>query len=61
MSDLCKYVYAFEANPLLYSKLVDGFKYKKNIKIENAAVSSESGDAELRVPIRDISASFDNE
>ncbi len=61
LSDLCKYVYAFEANPLLYSKLVDGFKYKKNIKIENAAVSSESGETELRIPIRDIAASFDNE
>ena len=57
----CKYVYAFEANPLLFSKLVDGFKNIKNIKIENVAISSESGETELRIPIRDITASFDNE
>ena len=61
LSSLSKYVYAFEANPLLYSKLVDGFKYKKNIKIENIAVSSKSGETELRIPIRDIKASFDHE
>jgi len=59
--NLCKYVYAFEANPLLHSKLQKGFKNKTNIKIENMAVSSESGDAELRIPIRDITASFDYE
>ncbi len=61
LSSLCKYVYAFEANPLLYDKLLDGFKNKKNIKIENVAVSSNSGETDLRIPIRDISASFDNE
>ncbi len=61
LSKKCKYVYAFEANPLLFSKLVDGFKNIKNIKIENVAISSESGETELRIPIRDITASFDNE
>ncbi|MBC70669.1 MAG: hypothetical protein CL492_17645 [Acinetobacter sp.] len=61
LSNLCEYVYAFEANPLLYSKLVNGFKNKKNIKIENLAISSDSGETELRIPIRDITASFDNE
>jgi len=61
LSNLCKYVYAFEANPLLYDKLLDGFKNNKNIKIENVAVSSNSGETDLRIPIRDISASFDNE
>ena len=58
---MCKYVYAFEANPLLYGKLIDGFKNNKNIKVENVAVSSESGETDLRIPIRDITASFDNE
>ena len=61
LSNLCKYVYAFEANPLLYDKLLDGFKNNKNIKIENVAVSSNSGETDLRIPIRDIAASFDNE
>ena len=50
LSNLCKYVYAFEANPLLYDKLLDGFKNNKNIKIENVAVSSNSGETELRIP-----------
>ena len=45
----------------MYSKLIDGFKNNKNIKIENVAVSSESGETDLRIPIRDITASFDNE
>ena len=61
LSNLSKYVYAFEANPLLHSKLVKGFQNKKNIKIENMAVSSESGETELRLPIRDIEANFDYE
>ena len=61
LSNLCKYVYAFEANPLLYGKLIEGFKNNKNIKVENFAVSSESGETDLRIPIRDITASFDNE
>ncbi len=61
LSNSCEYVYAFEANPLLYSKLVEGFKNKKNIKIENMAVSSKSGETELRVPIRDIKANFNYE
>ena len=54
-------MYAFEANPLLFNKLKDGFKNKKNIKIENVAVSSACGETELRIPIRDITANFDNE
>ena len=52
LSNLCKYVYAFEANPLLYDKLLDGFKNNKNIKIENVAVSSNSGEQETDLCFR---------
>ena len=36
-------------------------KIIKILKVENVAVSSESGETDLRIPIRDITASFDNE
>ena len=61
LTDLSKYVYAFEANPLLYSKINNSFKNKKNIKIENIAISSSSGETDLRIPIRDLKADYDHE
>ena len=36
-------------------------KIKKNVKVENLALSSSSGTAELRVPIRDENADYDDE
>jgi len=59
--ELSSYVYAFEANPLLFSKIKNSFKNKKNIKIENIAISSSSGETELRIPIRDVNADYDYE
>ena len=61
LSDLTEFVYSFEANTLLQNKLIDAFKNKKNLKIENLALSSSSGIAELRVPIRDEDADYDDE
>ncbi len=61
LTDLTSYVYAFEANPLLHSKIQNSFKNKKNIKIENVAISSSTGETELRIPLRDINADYDNE
>ncbi len=61
LTDLTEYVYSFEANTLLQNKLIDAFKNKKNIKIENLALSSSCGIAELRVPIRDEDADYDDE
>ena len=61
LSDLTKYVYAFEANTLLQNKLINAFKNKKNVKIENLALSSRSGTTELRIPIRDAHAVYDDE
>ena len=61
LSNLTEYVYSFEANTLLQNKLISAFKNINNIKIENLAVSSSSGTTELRVPIRDESANYDNE
>tara|TARA_B100002019_G_C21260567_1_gene596475 strand:+ start:1058 stop:1819 length:762 start_codon:yes stop_codon:yes gene_type:complete len=61
LTDLSSFVYAFEANPLLYSKIQNSFKNKKNIKIENIAISSSIGEAELRIPLRDINADYDYE
>jgi len=61
LSDLTKYVYSFEANTLLQNKLISAFKNKKNVKIENLALSSSSGIGELRVPIRDENADYDDE
>ena len=61
LSSLTQYVYAFEANSLLYSKLLNSFNDKKNIRIENLAVSSSLGITEIRIPIRDQNADYDNE
>ncbi len=61
LSDLTKYVYAFEANILLQNKLANAFKNKKNVKIENLALSSKSGTTDLRIPIRDANADYDDE
>ena len=61
LTDLSSYVYAFEANPLLHSKIKKSFKNKKNIKIENIAISSSAGETDLRIPIRDINADYDYE
>ena len=61
LTDLSSYVYAFEANPLLYSKIKNSFKNKKNIKIENIAISSSAGETDLRIPIRDANADYDYE
>ena len=55
------FVYAFEANPLLHSKLNSSFKNNQRIKIENLAVSSAKGYASLRIPIRDIKADYDDD
>ena len=55
------FVYAFEANPLLFSKLNRSFKNNNNIKIENLAVSSKRGYTSLRVPIRDKDADYDDD
>jgi len=61
LSNLSEHVYAFEANTLLQSKLISAFKNKKNVKVENLALSSLSGTTELRVPIRDLEADYDVE
>ena len=61
LSDLTKYVYAFEANSLLYSKLTNTFINKSNVKIENLAISSSEGITEIRIPIRNSDADYDNE
>ena len=53
------FVYAFEANPLLHSKLNSSFKRHHNIKLENLAVSDKEGYTTLRIPIRDIKADYD--
>ena len=52
LSKESKYVYAFEANPLLIKKLKKGFQNYKNIRIENLAVSSNQGVANLKIPFR---------
>ena len=56
-----EFVYSFEANPLLISKLNKGFKNFNNIKIENFAISSSSGQTQLKIPFRDVSADYDYE
>ncbi len=61
LSQLSSYVYAFEANPLLYRRLISSFKNRGNVKIENLAVSSHEGMAKLRIPLRDANAEFDVE
>ena len=61
LSNLTEYVYSFEANTLLQNKLINAFENKKNVKIENLALSSSSGTTELRVPIRDANADYDDE
>ena len=61
LSDLTKYVYAFEANSLLHSKLISSFVKKTNVKIENLAVSSSLGKTEIRIPIRNSDADYDYE
>jgi|TARA_B110001454_G_C12698186_1_gene425384 FkbM family methyltransferase len=47
-----KFVYAFEANRLLFEKLTNGFKKYSNIKLENLAISSSSGKDTLKIPLR---------
>ena len=61
LSNLSKFVYAFEANSLLYSRLLLAFANKKNVKVENLAISSSSGHTDLRIPIRDNEADYDVE
>ena len=61
LTDLSTHVYAFEANPLIFDKIKKSFKNKTNITIENIALSSSSGFTDLRIPIRDNSADYDNE
>tara|TARA_Y100000816_G_scaffold28500_1_gene18266 strand:- start:586 stop:1347 length:762 start_codon:yes stop_codon:yes gene_type:complete len=61
LTKFSSFVYAFEANPLLHSKLNSSFKNNKNIKIENLAVSSGRGFTSLRIPIRDIEADYDDD
>ncbi len=61
LANLSQFVYAFEANSLLYSRLLLAFKNKKNVKIENLAISSSSGYTDLRIPIRDVEADYDVE
>ena len=46
---------------LIFFFLKRKIKFKKNVKIENIAFSSSSGITELRVPVRDINADYDNE
>jgi FkbM family methyltransferase len=61
LSYLSKFVYAFEANSLLHSRLLSAFGNKKNVKVENLAISSSSGHTDLRIPIRDDEAEYDVE
>ncbi len=61
LTELSEYVYAFEANPLICEKIKRSFKNKKNITIENIALSSSKGTTDLRIPIRDINAEYDFE
>ena len=56
-----EFVYSFEANSLLISKLNKSFKNFNNIKIENFAISSSSGQTQLKIPFRDESADYDYE
>jgi len=54
LSGLCKAVYGFEANPIMYKVLEKKLcKIKDNIKIYNMAVSNEVGVAKLKIPIRE--------
>ena len=55
-----KYVYAFEANPLLIQKLKKGFQKYKNITIENLAISSVQGFAKLKIPFRNQNIDYSN-
>ena len=52
LSKQSKYVYAFEANPLLIEKLKKAFQKCKNIRLENLAISSCNGFADLKIPFR---------
>ena len=61
LASLSKFVYAFEANSLLHSRLISAFENKKNVKVENLAISSASGHTDLRIPIRDDEAEYDVE
>ena len=56
-----EFVYAFEANSLLMDKIKKSFKNINNIKIENLAISSSSGIAELKIPFRDKKVEYDYE
>ena len=58
LSKESKYVYAFEANPLLIKKLKKGFQKYKNIKIENFAISSNQGFADLKIPFRNQNINY---
>ena len=60
LSKESKYVYAFEANPLLIEKLQKGFQKYKNIRLENLAVSSRKGFASLKIPYRNQNIDYSN-
>ena len=61
LTNLTKFVYAFEANPLLLTKIKNSFKNKNNFILENMAVSSSISKTDLRIPLRDINAEYDYE
>tara|TARA_B100000579_G_C22765188_1_gene821039 strand:- start:574 stop:1341 length:768 start_codon:yes stop_codon:yes gene_type:complete len=56
-----KYVYSFEANSLLIDQLNKSFQNIDNIKIENLAISSSSGNTKLRIPFRNENIEYDYE
>ncbi len=60
LSKESNYVYAFEANPLLIKKLKKGFQKYKNVRIENLAISSNHGVADLKIPFRNQNIDYDN-
>ncbi len=60
LSKESEYVYAFEANPLLIKKLKKGFHNYKNIRIENLAISSNKGLADLKIPFRNQNIDYNN-
>ena len=58
LSKQSKYVYAFEANPLLIKKLKKGFQNYKNVRVENFAISSNQGFADLKIPFRNQNINY---
>lgn len=60
LSNLSSHVYSFEANPLLHETLKKSLKDKKNVTLENIAISSNTGETNIRIPIRNKALDYKN-